>query len=177
MSKKSTQVEVKRETRPAGNGQRQNPFVSLRHEIDRLFEDFDWPGIHLPFRASGSAIEPVRQWSDVWAMAPAMDLVERNGEYEIQAELPGLGLDDIDVKVSEGMLTIKGEKSEEHVEDDQDYHMRERSYGQFQRSFRLPDGVDTDKVEARFDKGVLFVKMPKTAQAKSKERKIEVKPA
>jgi HSP20 family protein len=175
MNTKSTDVDAKRETNLAGNGQRQSPFGALRHEIDRLFEDFDWPGFHLPFQGRGTALEPVRQWTDVWSMAPAMDLVERNGEYEVQAELPGLNLGDIDVKISEGVLTIKGEKSEEHVEDDEDYHLRERSYGQFQRSFRLPNGVDTDKVEARFDKGVLHVKLPKSAEAKGKERKIEVK--
>ncbi len=106
-----------------------------------------------------------------------MDLVERDGEYEIQAELPGLDIENVEVKLTDGMLTIKGEKSEEHSEEAKDYHMRERSYGSFQRSFRLPAGIDGDKVAARFDKGVLKVTLPKNAEAKKKERKVEVKAA
>ena len=178
MADTKTTVEVKREKAAAAPAApRSNPLVTLRHEIDRLFEDFGWADLGFPAPRRPKSVEPLRQWSDVWVAAPAMDLVERNGEYEVQAELPGLSLEDIDVKLSEGMLTIKGEKSFEYKEDDVDYHLRERSYGKFQRSFRLPDGIEADKVSAKFEKGVLSVHIPKSAKAKEKERKVEVKSA
>lgn len=178
MSKK-TDVEVKREKaapQPA-EARHHNPFASLRHEIDRLFEDFAWPDFRFPLQRRLSSVEPVRHFSDVWATAPAMDLVERNGEFEVKAELPGMNIADIEVKLSDDMLTIKGEKTYEREEEDVDFHLRERSYGEFQRSFRLPGGIDTTKVEAKLENGVLSVRLPKTAEAKEKARKIEVKAA
>jgi len=116
-------------------------------------------------------------WPDFGLAIPPVDLIERNGGYELQAELPGLTEDQIEVKLSNGMVTIKGEKSSERVEDDDDYHLRERSYGSFQRSFRVPENVNADKIEARFEKGVLKVTLPKSAAAVQKERKIDVKAA
>ena len=95
----------------------------------------------------------------------------------MQAELPGLTENQIEVKLANGILTIKGEKSSERVEDEDDYHLRERSFGSFQRSFRVPANVDADKIEAKFDKGVLKVSLPKTAAAIQEERKIDVKAA
>jgi HSP20 family protein len=106
-----------------------------------------------------------------------VDLFERNGGYELLAELPGLTEKQIEVKLANGIVTIKGEKSSERVEDQDDYHLRERSFGSFQRSFRVPANVDADKIEAKFDKGVLKVSLPKTAAAIQEERKIDVKTA
>ncbi|MDP4034115.1 MAG: Hsp20/alpha crystallin family protein [Pseudorhodobacter sp.] len=177
MAKKNL-VEVKQEkATPLTTAGRQPPLVALRNEIDQLFEDFGWPDFGFPLLRRTGSVEPVRQLRDIWVAAPAMDLVERNGEYEVQAELPGLTIGDVEVKLSEGMLTIRGEKSAERKEDEEDYHLRERSYGEFQRCFRLPNGIDADKVEAKFENGVLSVRIPKSAEAKKKERKIEVKNA
>jgi HSP20 family protein len=75
------------------------------------------------------------------------------------------------------MLTIKGEKKEEKEEKQKDYYLSERRYGSFQRSFAVPEGVDTDKIEANFFKGLLTVKLPKTAEARRAEKKIAVKVA
>ncbi|TIX36045.1 MAG: Hsp20 family protein, partial [Mesorhizobium sp.] len=75
------------------------------------------------------------------------------------------------------ILTIKGEKKEEKEEKDNDYYLSERRYGSFQRSFQLPEGVDADKIDATFAKGVLTVKLPKTAEAQKAEKKITVKAA
>jgi HSP20 family protein len=151
------------------------PIRTLRHQIDRLMADFDWPDFRFA-RPRKSAL-PIPAWPEFAATIPPVDLVERNGGYELQAELPGLSQDQIEIKLSDGMMTIKGEKSAERVEDKEDYHLRERSYGSFQRSFRLPAGVEADKVEARFENGVLKVTMPKSATALEKERKIEIKAA
>jgi len=83
----------------------------------------------------------------------------------------------IEVKVADGVLTMKGEKQEEKEEKKKDYYLQERSFGSFQRSFELPDSVDPDKIEASFKKGVLTVKMPKKVEAQKPAKKIEVKAA
>ena len=78
-------------------------------------------------------------------------------------------------KLPNNTLMIKGQKRDEKEETKKDYYMRERSFGSFQRSFTLPEGVDTDKIEANFKNGVLTVTLPKTVEAKKAERKITVK--
>lgn len=106
---------------------------------------------------------------------PHADVAETDKGYEIAAELPGMDEKNIEVKVANGVLSIKGEKQEEKEEKDKDYHMRERSFGSFQRSFQVPDGVDLDKIECSFKNGLLTVTLPKTAQAQKAAKKIEVK--
>ncbi len=81
------------------------------------------------------------------------------------------------MKLSNGVLTIKGEKKDENERREADYHLSERHYGAFLRSFQLPDGVDADKVEALFEKGVLTIKLPKTADSQKSNRKIAIKAA
>jgi HSP20 family protein len=114
---------------------------------------------------------------DRWAKAPAVDVVEKDKAYEITAELPGMDESNIDVKFSDGVLSIKGEKKEEKEERKKDQYLSERRYGSFQRAFRVPDGVDADKIEANFKNGVLTVTLPKTAEAVRSEKKIEIKKA
>src|SRR5262249_34400111 len=88
---------------------------------------------------------------------PAVDVADTATGYEITAELPGLDEKNIEVKLSEGTLTIRGEKKEQKEETKKDYYLSERHYGSFQRSFSAPDGVDADKIEAKFKSGVLTV--------------------
>ncbi len=177
MTEKQTAIEVKREpAREVGAGvQDWEPIRSLRHQIDRLFADFDLPDLRLGWPRRAAVL--TQPWPDFGAAIPAVDFVERNGGYELQAELPGLTEDQIEVKLANGIVTIKGEKSSERVEDEDDYHLRERSFGSFQRSFRVPANVDAEKIEARFDKGVLKVSLPKSAAAIQEERKIDIKAA
>jgi HSP20 family protein len=104
-----------------------------------------------------------------------VDVAERENEYEITAELPGMEEKDIEVNVSDDLLTIKGEKREEKEEKKKDYYVSERRYGSFQRSFSLPDGIDANKIEAKFINGVLTVILPKTPEAQKKQKKIEIK--
>ena len=101
-----------------------------------------------------------------------MDVAEHEKAYEITAELPGMDESNIDVKFSDGTLTIKGEKKDEREERQKDYHLSERRYGSFQRSFSVPDGVDADKIEAHFKNGVLTVTLPKKPEAQKSEKKI-----
>ncbi|KVD88317.1 molecular chaperone Hsp20 [Burkholderia ubonensis] len=152
-----------------------HPIESLRREIDRLFDDFDHGTRTLSGHRSVFDIEPFgRRWRE-WASAPAVDFVETDKSYEITAELPGLSEKDIEVKLANGGLSIRGEKHEEKEEKRKDYYVHERRFGAFERYFRMPDGVDCDKIAASFEKGVLKVTLPKTPEARKAEKKIEVK--
>jgi HSP20 family protein len=140
-------------------------FGNLREEMERLFDAF----------------EP-RAWFDrdapALGLSPAIDLVENADTFTITTELPGLAPEDVSVKIANGTLTISGEKSEEKKEDEgETWHMRERRWGRFQRSIRMPDSVDRDKVDAQFAKGVLTVTMPKSKEAKASERDVAIKAA
>jgi HSP20 family protein len=153
------------------------PLDALHGEINRLFETIGGGSWRLPF--SRPAFELDLSWPGgmSWGVAPAVDVSEKDKEYDITAELPGLSEKDIEVKTSNGVLTIKGEKKEEKEEREKNYYLSERRYGSFVRSFRLPEGVDANKIEATFAKGVLTVILPKTAEAQKSEKKITVKAA
>lgn len=153
----------------------QNPFATLRREIDRVFDDFHPFGWRMSSPRSMFDIEVPRLRE--WPVAPAMDLVEKEKEYEITAELPGIDEKNVEIKLSNHTLTIGGEKTEAKEEKKKDYYLSERRYGSFQRSFQLPEGVDADKIDATFGKGVLTVTLPKTAEARKAEKKIAVKAA
>lgn len=154
-----------------------HPFTLLRQEIDRLFDDFTWPGFGLQRRMP--SLEPMRDWMPAaFSGQPAMDLVEKEDRYELTADLPGIEPKQIELTLSEGVLSLKAEKTEEKSEEGKgNYRMRERSYGGIWRSIALPRGVDAAKVEAKFDKGVLKVTLPKSKEARENERRIEVKGA
>jgi len=150
---------------------------SFRTEMDRLMDrfagGFGLPSLQRMFdMASPFGIERM-----VNIPNPAMDVTEDADGYKVTAELPGMDEKEIEVALTDGMLTIKGEKKLEKEETDKDYYLSERSYGSFRRSFALPEGVDADKVGATFAKGVLTVTLPKTAVAKSEAKKVEVKAA
>ena len=170
-----TKVPVRQENLAASSTlQAWQPFEGLRQEIDRLFDDIGW-GTLQPFRRSLFPGEPVFRRALTRATMPAVDVAESEKSYEIKAELPGMDEKDIEVKVTDGSLTIKGEKQEEREEKERDYYLQERRYGSFERSFELPESVDPDRIEASFKKGVLTVTLPKKAEAQKPAKKIEVK--
>jgi HSP20 family protein len=143
------------------------PFENLRSQVERLFDEFD----------SGFWRAPFRQIEATFGKMPAVDFSESDKAYEVTAELPGLDEKNVEVKLTNHTLTIKGEKRDEKEETKKDYYMHERSFGSFQRTITVPEGVDTDKVEASFRKGVLTVTLPKSAEAQKAEKKITVKAA
>jgi len=151
------------------------PFETVRREIDRIFDRFNLT----PWDFGRRGFDLEIPWPRMAAldMAPAVDVVERDKEFELTAELPGMDEKNIELKLSNGMLTIKGEKKEEREEREKDYYVSERRYGSFMRSFQVPKGVDTGKIEATFSKGVLTVKLPKTAEAQTSEKTISIKAA
>lgn len=153
------------------------PFDDLRREVDRLFTDFD-QGL------SPMTRRPLFGFDDLWRRrggasallaTPAVDVVEKDDAYVVSAELPGMDNKDIEVEVANDRLTLRGEKQEAREEKKGGYHLQERRYGSFERSFRLPEGVDAAAIDAGFAKGVLTVTLPKTAEARKATRKIEVK--
>jgi len=177
MAEATTKVPVKTEKASAPMPQVWHPFETLRREVDRLFEDFDGGFWRSPFRRSLFDIEPFRRAETGFGAVPAVDVTETDKAYEITAELPGMDEKNLEVKLANGVLTIKGEKQEEKEEKKKDYYLRERSYGSFERNFQVPEGVDADKIEAGFKKGVLTLTLPKSAEAQKAEKKIAVKAA
>jgi HSP20 family protein len=152
-----------------------DPWRAFRTDLDRLFDRFtDKVGFpSFPRLFSG-------QWSSPGDLSasiavPAVDVTEADGAYKVTAELPGLSEKDIEVSVSGDMLVLRGEKRQEKEEKEANYYLSERAYGSFQRSFALPDGVDRDKISAEFNKGILTLTLPKTAEAKQQDKKIEIK--
>ena len=139
-----------------------HPFENLHREIDRLFEDFGkgWP--RLPIDGKNGVLDI------------ATDVTESDKDYRVTAEIPGMDEKDVEVTVATGVLTMKGEKKEAYEETKKDFYRSERSYGAFQRSFRLPEDIDPEKIEASLKKGVLTVVLPKTAEAQKKARKVEI---
>ena len=97
--------------------------------------------------------------------APAVDITEDDKAYKMTAELPGTSEKEIEVLISGDTLTLEGEKRQEKEQKDKNLYLSERSYGAFQRTFYVPDGVDRDKISADFSKGVLSITVPKTAKA------------
>ena len=172
-----TKVAVKTQRRsraPSRTVKPRRPFENLRREVDRAFEDFIMDPFRLPFRRPAFDIEPFWQPAS-WITAPAIDLIERDDAFELTADMPGLEAKDVEVKVANGVLTVKGEKQLEKEEKREDFHLRERRFNSFERSIRIPDGVDTEKIAASFKNGVLEVVMPKTAEALKSVKKVEVK--
>jgi len=170
-----TKVPVKTEKTTAAAPSTWRPFENLRRDIDRLFDDFGGGLWRSPFPRSFFDVAPLGRGEATWAAVPAVDVSETDKGYEIKAELPGMEEKNIEVQLANDVLTIKGEKQEEKEEKQKDYYMRERSFGSFQRSFQVPDGVDTNKIEATFKNGVLTLNLPKSAEAQKAAKKIEVK--
>lgn len=174
MTDTSTKLPVQAEEKTAGK-HAWRPVENLRREVDRLFEDFDRDFWRAPFRRSFHDIEPLLRRGLSWGAAPAVDIVDKNDAYQVIAELPGMDEKNIEVKLVNGSLTIKGEKRDEKEEKKKDYYLHERSFGAFERSFALPDEVNIDKIDASFSKGVLTVTLPKKPEAVKPEKKIEIK--
>jgi HSP20 family protein len=145
--------------------------------MDRLFDRFAG-GWGMPSLRRMFDFEPIARYESSFTIpSPAVDITEDDGAWKVTAELPGMSEKEIEVVLSDGMLTLKGEKQAEKEQKDKNLYVSERCYGSFQRSFYVPEGIDRDKVAAEFSKGVLTITMPKTAQAKEAEKKIEVKAA
>jgi len=137
---------------------RVDPFRDIRtmqNRFDRLF------GEAVARQAANGDDKPVQaRWR------PSVDVHENDTEITLRAELPGLSQDEVELTIDKGRLAIRGEKQLEKEDTDGDYRRIESAYGSFHRSFPLPDTVDQNAVEARFENGVLYIALPKIEEAK-----------
>lgn len=159
----------------------------LREEMDHLFDRFSnaqWP--HFGRRRDDDSLS-----GPTWGLDPfagmempsfwgadrelgRADLSETDEGYELQLDLPGMKKDDIHVELTEGLLTISGERSDEREDQRKGYYLSERSYGSVRRSFRVPESVKIEDIKAQFSEGVLTLTMPKTEEAQKNARSIEI---
>ncbi|MCK5273518.1 MAG: Hsp20/alpha crystallin family protein [Alphaproteobacteria bacterium] len=154
------------------------PFESLtglRDEMNHLFDEF-FTGFERRAPSLFRAYEP--GWllgGRRGELTPAVDVAEDDKAVTLTAELPGMKEEDVEVVLRDDMLTVKGEKKSEREEKKENYHLTERRYGAFERTFRLPETADADKIKAAIEDGVLTVTVPKKAEAKVKaEKKIKI---
>lgn len=154
---------ARKEYAPEPKTDDQNPIATLQRDMNRLFESFwtragdlDWPWV------GGDA---------------KSDVVETRDHVEVSIELPGMDMNDIEVSVTDDMLSVRGEKNVERQEEKKGYYLSERSYGAIYRTISLPPGVDGAKAEASFRNGVLTIKLPQIPEARAKVKRIEVQAA
>ncbi len=160
-------------TREPMGGAMMSPFSFMRRfmsEMDNLFEDFG-VGSMTPFM--GGSMQPQRTGESSRMWIPQIEAFERGGQLVVRADLPGVSLDDVRVNLENDVLTRSGERRSESEETRGNMYRSERSYGSFQRSVRLPEGVDPESVRASFDSGVLEITMSAPKQTSS-ARNIEV---
>lgn len=156
----------KQETGVAGTPRYRDPFAEMRAEMDRVFDSFLGRGFFGPPILSHPAAPAI--------LTPDIDVRENDKEIVFEAELPGIDENDITVTLRNGILSLKGEKKSEREDKKDTYHLVERSYGEFERSFRLPDTIDENQVKASFEKGVLRVVVPKRPEATTTEKTIPI---
>lgn len=133
------------------------PLHRMRTGVDHLLEDF-----------------PARWSAFQFHATPAIEMTETDKLYSITAEIPGMASADIDLEIDRDMLVLKGEKKEERREEECDYVISERAYGAFERRITLPSDALTDEIVAEAVDGMLRISIPRSAEAKSEKRKIEI---
>ena len=165
-----------------GSAAAASPFGLMRRmaeDMDRIFEDFGFagPGLAMaPLLSSGlehGMGGMTRGRSNAWT--PSLETFRRGDDLVVRADLPGLRKEDVDVEIDDGVLTISGERTEEQVENRDDYYRSERHYGRFHRALPLPEGVTGEACEATFKDGVLEVTLPLPKQPVRKARQIAIR--
>jgi HSP20 family protein len=165
--------EEKKELAKVESTKAPSPFQDMEkrfQEMERRFEDF----FRKPFSLMPSWMPRLRM-PEVEEVVTAIDILREGDNIVVKAELPGMKKEDIDVSLTKDTITISGEKKKEEKIEKKDYHSIERSYGSFKRSFSLPSEIQTDKASAKFKDGVLEIRIPKTEEAKKKEKKVMIK--
>ena len=143
---------------------REEPLYALQRQMHDLFDNF-----------LGFSLDPFDVGQSVASFQPKMEVKESDKEFTITAELPGIDEKDVEVTLEGDLLTIRGEKKEEHEEKKEGYYRSERSYGSFQRSLILPETIDAENLKAESKKGILKITLPKKPEAQVQKKKIEVK--
>jgi HSP20 family protein len=136
--------------------------VRVQDRMNRLFED-----------ALGRPAEEADFYAGAWT--PAVDILETANDIVLRAELPGVKSEEVDIRIENNTLTLRGERKYEVNDEKMNYHRRERTYGAFSRSFTLPSIIEQDKVTAEFKDGILQVSLPKKEETKPKQIAIKIK--
>jgi HSP20 family protein len=147
-------------------------FERFAEEVDRIFDEFGLGRRWLTPRLGSGWARPLGRHAEQWF--PDIEIVQRNNELVIRADLPGLTKDDVKVDVTEDAVTIQGERKDEHEEEKAGVYRSERSYGSFYRTIVLPEGAMTDQAKAVFKDGVLEVTMPAPPESVKRGRRLEV---
>ena len=137
---------------------------SLQRQMNRLFESFGGKTSLTPFEEDLSA----------WEFGPPVDIIEDDQKLTFKVEVPGIEEKNIKVEVENNVLTVRGERKMEKDIKEENFRRMERHYGSFARSFSLPPSVDAEKIEANYTDGVLAIQMPKRAEAKPRQIKVNV---
>ena len=137
-----------------------NPNRSLISDFDRIFDNMF--NIDIPIHPKENSYYP------------AVDIEETEKEFILSADMPGLKKKEVTIDIHDGIITIKGERMNEDKSSFNGYRMNERQFGSFNRSFRLPDNVNEDKIAAKFDNGELLITLPKTKEIKPEGRQIKI---
>ncbi|MBD3275656.1 MAG: Hsp20 family protein [Candidatus Marinimicrobia bacterium] len=134
------------------------------NEFDRMFNTL-----------TSDAQNGANELSNVGTWSPALDIVERDKEYVVTAELPGIKEEDVNISLKDNVLTIRGEKKSEHTADSENCYYNERTYGEFQRMIRLDSDIENKNVEASYENGILAVHLPKSKENLNREIKVKFK--
>jgi len=134
--------------------------LGFQNDFDRLFNSF----INIP-----------EEETSLSTFSPSVDIEEKEKEFRIIAELPGLSKEEITINIKDNLLSISGEKKQEKKTEDENYHRTERIFGSFQRTFRLPEYADQDNIAAEYKNGILNVSIPKLEESISKNVEIKIK--
>ena len=158
-----------------GTRKEDRPLTMLRQELETFQDNID----HLfsNFFSGESVTKFMQESWDRDELMPSLNETEDEKAYHVSIELPGMDEKDVDLTISDGILTIRGEKKQEEEEKGKDFYRKERRYGSIYRKVSLPTEVDESKVEARFKKGILNIDLPKTEEAQKKVKHIHVKAA
>jgi HSP20 family protein len=159
----------------------ENPFAMMRRmqeDLDRVFRAFGVPRI-------GAALAPARELEELLARSPALtqssqwspqiEVFERDGNLVVHADLPAVRKEDVEVNVDNDVLTIRGQRRQEHRETEGGYRRTERSYGSFFRQIPLPEGVDPSSIEASYQDGVLEVIVPSPREQARGRRRVDIR--
>jgi HSP20 family protein len=138
--------------------------ANLQRRMERLFDEMVGQGL---WRTGD-------EQSLRGAWVPAINILEKDDSMQITADLPGLNPEDVEVTVEQGVLNIRGERKFEDAAEGETFHRVERLYGVFERNFTLPNSIDTDKIEAKFNNGVMVLTLPKREESKPRSVKIKV---
>jgi len=134
--------------------------LGFQNDFDRLFNSF----VNIP-----------EEETSLSTFSPSVDIEEKEKEFRIIAELPGLNKEEITINIKDNLLSISGEKKQEKKTEDENYHRTERIFGSFQRTFRLPEYADQDNIAAEYKNGILNVSIPKLEESISKNVEIKIK--